>query len=297
MSAPPAAARRRAPRLVGGALWCASGLIALLLGALACSDPVPAPDMVAEIGDERVSHQAFESFLERNSTADAGVLGSDVSSDLLDRFIDELLLVRLAVERYSVEPDRDTRAVIAELLSAELVLPDDHAVAIYYQQNIARFELPQRVHVRQILFTDYDLAAATRNLWAVGMPYEKLVEQLESNPSARVGPAAELLVDELPAEFVQVLTELEEGEVSEIVAAAYGFHVVQLVRRLPAGTVPLSEVADEIALELSQLQGQSSLERLVEEARERYNVRVFRQNLPFNYEGVYPTVDIHESAD
>ena len=75
--------------------------------------------------------------------------------------------------------------------------------------------------------------------------------------------------------------------VSAPVATDYGFHLFQVVERLPAGTVPMSAVAAEIRETLRRERTEQRLAELVGEARRRYNVRVFGRNLPFNYQGLY----------
>ena len=87
-------------------------------------------------------------------------------------------------------------------------------------------------------------------------------------------------------------------EFSDVVAADYGFHIFQVVERLPARSVPLAEARAEIERQLRRRLADAELAELVDSARNRYNVRVHRRNLPFNYAGHY--LDTHltsESSD
>jgi hypothetical protein len=51
--------------------------------------------------------------------------------------------------------------------------------------------------------------------------------------------------------------------------------------------VPLDQARPEIERRLRQEEADRRLERLVDEARQRYDVSVHARNLPFNYRGRY----------
>ena len=93
--------------------------------------------------------------------------------------------------------------------------------------------------------------------------------------------------DDLPPSFADAIFALEPGQVSAPVATDYGFHLFQVLERLPAGALPMAAVAPEIRQTLRREAAERRLGELVTEARERYNVRVFGRNLPFNYQGLY----------
>jgi len=268
--------------------------MSLLVGA--CGSSVPPPDQVAELDGQALSYPAFETFLEHNAVAGAGVLGSDVLSSLLDQFLDEQLLVRLAVDRLGASEGIDSRRAAEALLEADSQGPDDASVASYYRQNLPRFDLPERVHLRQFLFTDRGTADRIRLLWSEGAPYNSVVEELANDPTAHVGEEGEFTRSGLPPVFAEALFTLEDGEVSEVLPADYGFHVFQVVRHMGAGVVPLEEVFETLHEELATRRREEALLQLAAEARERYNVRVFERNLPFNYRGKYGSNATHENS-
>ena len=165
----------------------------------------------------------------------------------------------------------------------------------YYRQNRSRFDRPARVRLRQLLFADRQTAERTREFWLQGGPYESVVEEVSANPSAHVGEEGEFTHSSLPPIFAETLFGLQAGEISEVLRADYGFHVFQVVEHLDAGLLPLEEVFETLLEELMIRQRQQELDRLVAEARERYNVRVFERNLPFNYRGKYGSNTTHEN--
>ena len=72
-----------------------------------------------------------------------------------------------------------------------------------------------------------------------------------------------------------------------MVPASYGFHIFQVVSRQPAEVVTLAAARGEIVAKLREERGDRRLRALVEEARGRYNTKVYERNLPFGYEGAY----------
>jgi parvulin-like peptidyl-prolyl isomerase len=108
------------------------------------------------------------------------------------------------------------------------------------------------------------------------------------DPSAQQGgDQGELALEDLPAAFAPHVAALEVGEVGDPLQAADGWHLFQVVERLPARERPFDEVAADIADRLRQQQGDALLEQRQAEAAGRYNVVVYAQNLPFEYRGEY----------
>lgn len=268
-----------------------------LVGMVSCRASMVPPDGVARIGRQTLSYGEFEDFLARNATIEVGALTSDVLSALFDQFLDERLLIMTALDRTDLDASTDERALIEDLLAGESIRPDESSIATQYRLEIARFEVPARLYLRQLLFSDYDAAVRIRDLWARGVPYETLVADLEQEEWVEVGQEGEFPVTELPAAYAELLLGLRAGEVSPVQTADYGFHVFQVVDHLPAGIVPLSEAAELVAREMMTRRTTEAVERLVAAARERYNVRVFERNLPFNYRGRYSPDDAHENPE
>jgi len=272
---------------VSAARW---GLLLLLAAACQRAAP-PAPDAVARIGDSEVRYSEFESYVTR-TVGDAGVLGSDVLSELFDQFLDERLLARLAVERRlmgekgaAAAPRRAVDALLQHDLQRE---PGAAEVAHYYQAHRGEFSRPERVRLRQILTEDRGAAERALREIAAGAAFPEVARRLSRDPSAPTGgDQGELARGDLPPAFAEIIFNLQPGEVSGLVPADYGFHIFQVTARLPAEVVPLDEARGEIAGKLRQERADRLLRSLVRQARNRYNVVVYERNLPFGYEGSY----------
>lgn len=265
-----------------------SRILGLVLVLPGCQQVLPSPDVIAAIEDQEVLYTDFERYLEESAFDPDAVVDSRVLSALLDQMLDEQLLRRLAVERQPGESPLQGREAIESLLSQEAGKPvTDAEIAQHYRLHQERFERPERIYLRQILLADAVAAADLRQIWSWGAEWEEILERVTEVPNAFVGEEGEFWHDELPRSFADYLFSLEPGSVSEVLTTDYGFHVIQVVAHLEPSRMDLKDVADEIRLELEQARTRSGLEALVATARQRYNVRVYVRNVPFNYEGLY----------
>lgn len=255
---------------------------------------VTPPDGVARVGKNVVSYSDFEQYLESNVGLEIDTaLRSEVLSGLFDQFLDEVLLRELAIDQGKIGENeggpRVTEALLEETLSAPV--PRDE-IERYFRAHAEDFARPERVRLRQVLASDRAVAERiARDLAAGSSLAAVLANHRGSGESGVSGSQDELSRDDLPQAYSDLIFRLEPGEVSEIVAADYGFHVFQVVERLPAQTVVLETAALEITDVLRRQKAENTLSELVDEARRRYNVEVFARNLPFNYAGKFATQD------
>ncbi len=276
----------------------ATAAVALAGVAAACGGAPPPPDVAARIEARESPYAEFAAYVE------AGDLGLDtgppsgVLSGLLDQFLDELLLSRIAIDSGRAPPGIGRRravAMLGEAVAAEAATAiDPTAVAAYYESNRDRFAFPERVRLSQILVEDLATAERAAARLGDGIPFAQVAAELSQEPAAeRGGDQGVLSLDELPPAFAETIFGLAAGETSAIIGADYGFHLFRVTERLPGREVPLAEARDEIEAALAREAVAERMAELVGEARERYNVRVFTRNLPFNYQGQYDEQVVH----
>ncbi|HKI87244.1 MAG TPA: peptidylprolyl isomerase, partial [Thermoanaerobaculia bacterium] len=227
-------------------------------------------------------------YLARNASG-AGPLSSELLSELFDEFLRERTLLRLAVDRGLVASDSDPRQAAESLLAHSGGLtPSSAEIKRYYEQHGSEFDRPERVHLWQILTSDRSVAARARKQILAGSKFEEVAKRISRDPSAPYGGDQGILAkSDLPSAFVAVIFDLKVGQVSKIVPAEYGYHLFEISKRWPAGRESLSEATPEIASRLRGERSKRMLARLAREAEHRYNVQVFRKNLPFTYRGSF----------
>ena len=275
----------------------ARGLAGLALALAACApEPLrPDPDVVARLGDEPVRHADFEAHV-RSAAGEAGAgLASEALSQLLDQYLTERLLARLAVERGLVEAGAEPAAAAEALLAAApRPVPTGSEIAAWYSAHRAELARAERVELAQILTEDRLAAERARREILAGADFATVARRISADPSSGAAPARVFGREDLPPAFAEIVFALPAGGVSEVVAADYGFHVFQVVRRLPAQVPELDQVRDEVTARLVAERADQALARLVQDARSRYAVEVFDRNLPFIYRGAFPVARPYE---
>ena len=265
-------------------------LLPVLVLICACRQP-PAisADMAVRIDGEGLHYGDFESFLRHDVDRTDSPLESEVLSQLFDQFLEAQLLIRLAIERGLVEPDVDQRQAV------EFLLRDDSQpirpmaeIEAYYEAHEDDYRHPEEVHLRQILVHERAEAEQAKKAIDDGESFAEVAARFSQEPRASLGgDQGRLARGDLPASYVAAIFDLDPGEVTDIIAADYGFHLFQVVERYPAELIPLEEVRVEIESTLLRLHRDELVQDLIAEARERYNVVVFPANFPFDYQGHY----------
>lgn len=251
---------------------------------------LPAPDIVAAIDRSEIPFARFEGYLSRNAADPDAALGSDVLSALFDEFLNEELVLRLAVDEGVVEEGAASREAAGALIARQASEITDAQIFTYYADHRSEFELPERVRLSQILVEDRSRAEEALQAVAAGTAFAEAARLYSQDPAAqRGGDQGVLAREDLPPAFAETIFSLEAGEVSGLVEAEYGFHIFHVVERRPHEVLALTDAEPEIRHRLERRGAEALLEEVVTRARERYNTRVFSRNLPFNYQGIYGT--------
>jgi len=283
-----------------GIAWLALAMLLLATAAAACGhrQALPGPDVAAVVGGAQIPYQEFQLYLTRTlGDAETGA-GSDVLSQLLDQYLEERLMLRLAVDRGLVPAGGAPRQAIDALLRQAAGPPPSAAeIAEQYRRHRQDFARPERVRLRQILTEDRRTAERAERAIRGGEDFAAVARRLSRDAAAGGGGyQGELARSDLPPAFVDVIFALRPGEVSRVIPADYGFHIFQVIERLPAAVAPLDAASAEIAARLRRERADRARAALVQEARARYNARVYERNLPFEYEGTYGENHLHRST-
>jgi len=261
--------------------------LSVAVWATACGGPeATAPDVVARLGETDITYADFEEYLRVNSLDGEVGLASAVLSGLFDQFLLEELLLAMARDEGVAGTDR--RHIVTELIERRAAAGlGDAAIEAYFVNHSADFDLPERVSFRQILVADRATAESALVRLRGGEPFEKVARSVQEGDEPGGWVQNDLSRDTVPPAFADTIFSLEEGEVSEIVAADYGFFLFEVTERKPREQLSFEEAAPGIRRELERAGADRALGELVSDARQRYNVAVFEQNLPFEYQGNY----------
>lgn len=191
----------------------------------------------------------------------------------LDSLITRDLLLREALRRgldrrdeVRARLDQARKSILLETLLREVAEqapgPSDEELRKYYEENKASFEEGERVRVRHILFKDEEQAVKVARMAKKGEPFEELMKGAESVG----GTTADLGLIERGAydkEFEKAAFGAPENSIAGPVKTIYGYHVLQVLEKRPAGLPPFEEVKEKIVADLREVTQREAFDNLV----------------------------------
>ena len=168
------------------------------------------------------------------------------------------------------------RSLIEQKISPSVQVSDED-VASFYAENPEMFKNDAQVHARHIIFAAREDADAetvataganaekARERAVAGEDFAGLAREVSEGPSAATGGDLGFFTREqmVPA-FADAAFALEPGQISGVVRSPFGFHVIKVEEKRPAGTLPLDEVSDDLRSMLVQQKTGEEVGKMVE---------------------------------
>lgn len=218
---------------------------------------------------------------------------------VLERMIDEELLIQRALDLGLIHLDRKVRADLTSSVIASVVNdvkglePDASELEEFYEANKEYFTRPGRLRAQQIFFRvtprggenpeaggAQERAEKASARLAAGEDVARVKAELgdfEISPiPATMLPAAKLR-DYLGPTLLRTIADLGIGQWSGPVRSGMGIHLVQLVARERATTPPLSEIKEQVRVDWRRRQGDRALRSYLDELRVRAEIEVAKE--------------------
>ena len=186
-------------------------------------------------------------------------LRRSLSARASDQKIDEKPEVQrvLQIVRERVLADALARQVETQARAAQPESVLEQLARQNYKAMPQRFQQPERLHLRHILIpadaTDaHAQAEALHKQLQQGASFEALAREHSKDPgsAAKGGDLGFVTRGKMVAPFEEAAFALEQpGELSGVVETQFGFHVIELVEKRPAGLQPFDEVKDRLVEE------------------------------------------------
>ena len=277
------------------ALGALVGLVAAALGLMSGGPQAPGqlPDgAVASVNGVILRDDAYQRALEALASDRREPLGPEERKHVLDRLLEEELLVQRGLELGLARHDRRVRGDIVAAVIQTIVAqsegdaPTDAEVENFYREQRDYFARTGRMRVRGIWLRgrpqeDSSVLRARAeqvvSRVAAGESFESLRRELGDDPVAPL-PDAPLPVQKLreylgPSATRRVM-ELDPGAVSEPLPSGSGWQILQLVEREPAFVPPLAELREVVRAELVRRRGDQALRDYLDQLRERADLLV-----------------------
>ncbi len=220
--------------------------------------------------------------------SDLGRPADDVErARLLDRMIEEELLVQRGLELGLARFDRQVRAdlvaavIDAVVAEAEAVAPSEAELRAFHAENAAFFARPMRQRVRQIFFASGEnpteaqtRARQARARLVAGEDFEVVRalgdETVAKLPDTLLPPSK--LREYLGPSALEAALGLEVGGVSELLRSGSGLRLIELVEREPARAPLYEEVEAVVRAEWRRQSGDRALRTYLDDLRGRARV-------------------------
>jgi parvulin-like peptidyl-prolyl isomerase len=243
----------------------ATGVVLAAYGLLTGAAPGAAlPDHgVARVNGTLIFSDAFERLVAGLESDTREVAPPETRRRVLDRMIEEELLVQRGLELGLAESDRRVRADITAAMIRSVVVaaedepPVEAELRAFYGEERSFFTQPGRLRVRQIFFR-----VPTR--------------QAEEVAAERAADAKRRLDEGETFEdtALRAAMDLEPGEISSPVRSGTGFHLIQLVASESPRVPPYETVVEQVRAEFIRRRGDRALRDYLDELRARAQVVV-----------------------
>ena len=239
----------------------------------------PDPAAVARVNGTPIGAREFEQAVERLAEDKRSALDDAERAHVLDRMIEEELLVQRGVEIGLLQSDRAVRAAVVSALidavvaDASSAQPGEAELRAFYAQNAGYFARPSRLHVRQIFFRAgpdaLERAEAARARLEAGEDFAAL--RASSDPDLSGLPDAPLppgkLRDYLGPMLASAAAELKPGDTSRPLVTPAGVHLLRLVTAEGPVEPGFESVRAQVDAELRRRAGDRALRDYLDELR------------------------------
>lgn len=190
----------------------------------------------------------------------------------------------LVMEAYRLGLQNDARIndILAQkmrhVLSGNVIQPTDEELALFYREQLTRYQQPARLTATELVFSSRDpLPETLLTQLAAGVSEQELSTDL--NRIAGILPR--VTQDDLESIFDSELARQTFAASGSEWTGPYqsnrGQHWLQVQERFPARTPTLLEIVDQVRLDWIELEEESRLEEEIGLLRESYDISIINR--------------------
>lgn len=267
-----------------------------LLGTTFMSGCTPSQEVVATIDGDKITISQLRSRINtyddhsnpENPAATEQQTKLATAEAALNQLINErLLLIEARRQKILTDDDKSspakwdaTRRRVLNGLGKNVAFPSYQEAYNYYEQHQGDFSTKPRYRIDHLLLISEDRA------W-------KLKERLEQGELTMAEAALQItgiqptdniherLITgtEMPVEVAMILPKLKLNQISQPVATPYGYHLLRINKKLPAGIIPFPEVENRIKDRLFAARLRKNYRHWLKQSREQHTIKIYHQHL------------------
>jgi peptidyl-prolyl cis-trans isomerase C len=176
------------------------------------------------------------------------------------------------------------RDLTIEKLQVTITAPvtvSDQELDAWIARHRDRRELPEEVRAAQLLVRTEAAAVEARRRILGGMAFAEVAREISLSPDAdRGGDLGFFARGQMPPEFDEVVFPLPRGQLSEVVASPYGFHLFLVTDRRPARTRSDAELRADVKTALLAGKREEAFRAWLTDARAKASIKYNRSLVP-----------------
>jgi len=266
-------------------LGLALGLLGVLVSVLTPSLAMTGdPQVVAVVNGNPVTREKYLAYLQALSADKKDPIGSEDSEYILQRMIEEELLVQRGVEVGLLDSDKRSRAAVVNAMismtttAAEAKAPGEEELAEFFQDNLDYFTATSRLRVRQMSVKGGESSQRARQAYqrlVAGDDFHTVNRELGTEvalsvPDSLLPPAK--LREYLGPSLTLMLIQQQAGFVSKPQALGSGYRIVQLVENEISEPPELETVREQVEAEYVRRAGDQALRDYLEWLKQRADI-------------------------
>jgi parvulin-like peptidyl-prolyl isomerase len=266
--------------LAAGAL---SGAVLAATGILENIGTSLPTNTLAQVNSTTISKADYLGYLELLARDKRNPMRAEDRTHVLDRLIEEQLLIERGLEIGLATSDPSVRKAIVNAMIQSVISdsstdePTDQALTEFYKENSNYFAKPSRIQVRRLVFRGADAEGRANKA------RQKLIKEDFSNVGKELAdrdilslPNALLPVGKLRSYIGPSLTKLalsmKIGSFSAPFAEGHGYSILWLIDLQKAQIVPMVSIREQIIREYQRRQGDEALGKYLSQLRSQASV-------------------------
>ena len=150
----------------------------------------------------------------------------------------------------------------------------DAALRKIYDANPSLHQVGERVRVSHMLFRDKGRALQILGRAKAGEPFESLMKEVAATNGEVAADLGEIERGNCVKEFEVAAFAATPGEVTGPIKTTYGYHVIKVYAKSPAGTISFEEMKPKLLAEQREQAQRDAFEGLIADLRKQATVRV-----------------------
>jgi len=249
-------------------------------------------DVAARVNGQVIRRDEYQRILNGVAQERRDGMTPEVAQRILDRLIEEELLVQRALELGLARVDNRVRKDLTTAMIESIVAEADNEepspaeVDKFYQEHLDFFRSPDRLHVRQIWCraatvndanVAFERAQQAAQRLRNGEEFRTVQDELGDSELAPL-PDTYLplgkLADYLGPTALRTVQTLNAGQVSDPVRSTSGYHVLQLVGRQSDAARSVDEIRPQVLQEMRRNAADRALRAYIDDLKAQADIEI-----------------------